>query len=538
MVNIVGIILNDKQLRCTDMVKEVEIRISPDHIDDDIYIKAYLAKKCKIAETAITSVKLIKRSIDARKKDVVYQLRYLVGIDQKIKPTISDIKYQQAQKNTKRVTIVGAGPAGYFAALHCLELGLKPIVLDRGKDVRARRRDLKAIQQDGVVDPNSNYCFGEGGAGTYSDGKLYTRSHKRGNIKEVLQILVDHGAKDDILIDAHPHIGSNKLPGIIANMRATIRSNGGEIHFDTKVTDLVIRKNRKVELQSEDGKVWPCDKVVFATGHSARDIYRLFHTKKIAMELKPFALGVRIEHPQELIDKIQYAHAPRHKNLPAASYKVVSQVDKKGVFSFCMCPGGLVVPSATQPGEIVVNGMSLSKRDSAYANSGVVTEVGTLELEAQGYEGVFAALDFQAKVEQQMFQASDGSQRAPAQRLVDFVEGKGSANLSDTSYIPGLISSPLHELLPDFIYERLRKGVMDFDKKLKGYHTQEANVIGVESRTSSPIRIPRDKLTYAHPEFVNLYPCGEGAGYAGGILSAALDGRNIVKAIHTKLNNA
>jgi len=520
------------------MVKEVEIRISPDHIDDQDYLKAYLAKKCKVEEASIKSFRLLKRSIDARKKNVVFQLRYLIGINTELRSPISDIKYQQALKDTKRVTIVGAGPAGYFAALHCLELGLKPIVLDRGKDVRARRRDLRAIQQEGIVNPNSNYCFGEGGAGTYSDGKLYTRSHKRGNIKEVLQILVDHGANKDILIDAHPHIGSNKLPVIISNMRATIRSRGGEIHFDTKVTDLVIHKNRVKELHSEDGKVWPCNKVVFATGHSARDIYKLFHTKKIAMELKPFALGVRIEHPQELIDKIQYAHSPRHKNLPAAAYKVVSQVDKKGVFSFCMCPGGLVVPASTMPGEIVVNGMSLSKRDSPYANSGVVTEVGVEELSAQGFDGVFAALDFQASVEQRMFKASDGTQSAPAQKLVDFVNGQNSKDLSDSSYIPGLSPAPLHELLPDFISQRLKKGVLDFDKKLRGYYTQEANVIAVESRTSSPIRIPRDKVLLTHPDYDNLYPCGEGAGYAGGILSAALDGRNIIKAIHNKIDGA
>ncbi len=518
------------------MVKEVEIRISPDHIDDEQFIKDYLAKKCKVPASDIKSIKLIKRSIDARKKNVLYQLKYLVAINSILKNEIKETKYINAEKETQKIVIVGAGPAGYFAALRCLELGLKPVVLDRGKDVRARRRDLRSIQQEGIVNPNSNYCFGEGGAGTYSDGKLYTRSHKRGNIKDVLQILVEHGAKQDILIDAHPHIGSNKLPGIIANMRSTIRSNGGEIHFDTKVIDLVMKNNRIVELHSENGKIWPCTKVTFATGHSARDIYKLFQEKKIAIEMKPFALGVRIEHPQALIDKIQYKHAPRHSNLPAASYKVVSQVDKKGVFSFCMCPGGLVVPSATMPGEIVVNGMSLSKRDSPYANSGVVTEVGVDELKSKGYDGVFGGLEFQSGVEQKMYQASDGTQAAPAQRLVDFVEGKDSSSLQSSSYIPGLLAAPLHKLLPDFIYERIKRGVVDFDKKLKGYYTQEANVIGVESRTSSPIRIPRDKEHFNHPEITNLYPCGEGAGYAGGILSAALDGRNVANAIHSAIN--
>ena len=514
------------------MNTEIEIRVSPDQLDDQQAIERLIARKCKVDIGDLPNYKLIRKSIDARSKRVVFQLRYLVGED---RDTIEKISYQQVD-SSRVVHIVGAGPAGYFAALRCLEHGLKPIILERGKDVRSRRRDLKAIQQQGEVNPDSNYCFGEGGAGTYSDGKLYTRSHKRGNIKDVLQILVDHGAMSDILTDAHPHIGSNKLPGIIAAMRDTIEQHGGEIHFDTRVVDFNIADEKINQLRTQDGEVWACERVIFATGHSGRDIFHLFHSKDITMEFKPFALGVRVEHPQGLIDKIQYAQSPRHKNLPAASYRVVTQVDAKGVFSFCMCPGGLVVPASTAPGEIVVNGMSLSKRDSPFANSGVVTEISQEELAAHGYSGLFAGLEFQKDIEQKMFALSDGTQKAPAQRLVDFVEGKLSESLNESSYIPGLISSPLHEVLPDFIYDRLKQGVKGFNKKLKGYYNQHANIIAIESRTSSPIRIPRDKISLVHPDIHNLYPCGEGAGYAGGILSAALDGRNVVDAIHTSLN--
>lgn len=516
------------------MKDEVEIRISADALDDTQVIEKMIARKCKVPIDKLPAYRLIRKSIDARSTNVVFQLRYQVG---DISQSIAPITYRQVGKENSKVHIVGAGPAGYFAALRCIEHGLIPIILERGKDVRARRRDLRAIQQEGIVNPDSNYCFGEGGAGTYSDGKLYTRSHKRGNIKDVLQILVDHGAKSDILTDAHPHIGSNKLPAIIASMRETIESHGGEIHFGAKVIDVILDDGKVKEVLTEDGRSWICDQIIFATGHSSRDIYSLFDDKGIAMEFKPFALGVRVEHPQPLIDKIQYSQSPRHKNLPAASYKLVSQVDNKGVFSFCMCPGGLVVPASTMPGEIVVNGMSLSKRDSPFANSGVVTELSEEELAANGYTGLFAGVSFQKEVEQKMFALSDGTQRAPAQRLVDFVKGKTSSSLNDSSYIPGLISSPLHEALPNFIYNRLSKGLLDFNKKLRGYHAEEANVIAVESRTSSPIRIPRDKLKLTHLDIGNLYPCGEGAGYAGGILSAALDGRNVVNAIFARLNN-
>ncbi|MEM6700421.1 MAG: FAD-dependent protein, partial [Bacteroidota bacterium] len=424
-----------------------------------------------------------------------------------------------------------AGPAGYFAALECLALGYKPVLLDRGKTVRDRLADIRAVQRFGQVHPDSNYCFGEGGAGTYSDGKLYTRSHKRGKIEKVLQLLVEHGAKSDILIDAHPHIGSNKLPPIIANIRATILKYGGEIHFGKRVNDFIIYNQKIIGVVANQKESYYAKAVVLATGHSARDIYRLLHQKQIYIEAKPFALGVRIEHPQALIDEIQYNQRPREKDLPASSYKLVSQVKGRGVFSFCMCPGGLIVPAATAPGELVVNGMSLSRRNSAFANSGTVVGVELEDLKGYQKHGVFAALALQKSVEQSVFQFGDGSQKAPAQRLEDFVTGKVSSDLPSTSYLPGVYAAPLHQLLPDSIYERLRQGVLDFGKKMKGYYTSEAIVVGTESRTSSPIRIPRNRETYMHEQIEGLFPCGEGAGYAGGILSAAMDGQNVIKAV-------
>jgi uncharacterized FAD-dependent dehydrogenase len=434
--------------------------------------------------------------------------------------------------------VVGAGPAGYFAALELLELGIKPIVLDRGNDVQLRRRDLRAIQQFGEVNPDSNYCFGEGGAGTYSDGKLYTRSVKRGNVYKSLKLLVEHGAKSDILTEAHPHIGSNKLPGVVQNLRQTIQSFGGEVHFGQCVSDFILRDGKIKGVVTESvggdsgaGREWLADVVILATGHSARDIYYLLHKKSIRIEAKPFALGVRVEHPQALIDDIQYKHYQRNEELPAASYSLVCQAAGKGVFSFCMCPGGLIVPSATQPGEIVVNGMSMSRRDSPFANSGVVTSVELDDLIPWQKHGPFSALVFQAEAEQRLFAAGDGSQKAPALRLPDFLKGKLSSDLPKTSYIPGIYTAPLYELLPQFIYKRLREGLTDFGQQMRGYHTAEAIVVATESRTSAPVRIPREAETLMHPEVVGLFPCGEGAGYAGGIISAAMDGQRVARAV-------
>jgi uncharacterized protein len=518
------------------MVRQIEIKIFPDKLHDEPYIFDLIHQKVKADKDKITHIELAKRSIDARGKRPIYLLRYDIYVDEPYIPPVSITSTFKDVSQAEEVIIIGAGPAGYFAALECLESGLKPIVLERGKDVRERRRDLKAIQQDGIVHPDSNYCFGEGGAGTYSDGKLYTRSHKRGKIEKVLRLLVEHGATPDILVDAHPHIGSNKLPQIIAAIRDTVEKYGGKILFHHKVTDFIIQDDEIKGVACGDTTFY-VNTVILATGHSARDIYSLLHEKGVFMEAKPFALGLRIEHPQPYIDQVQYHQNQREDNLPAASYAVVAQVEDQGVFSFCMCPGGLVVPAATAPGEIVVNGMSLSRRDSPFANSGFVTSIELDELQKHGYTGVFASLDFQATVEKAMFTAGDGSQKAPAQRVEDFVNGVVSSELNDTSYIPGLISAPLHKILPPFVYQRLRKGLIEINKKMKGYLTNEANIIGTESRTSAPIKIPRDAVTYEHVQIKGLYPCGEGAGYAGGIISAAMDGQNVVKAIVTNKQN-
>lgn len=509
------------------MIKELELKLLPKEATIEQVIKQKAAQQLRLKESDISDLRVVRRSIDARGLQPFYLLKIEVYIGETFHPEPIIIDGLNPVDGKMKVIIVGAGPGGYFAALELLERGIKPIIFDRGKDVRTRRRDLKAIQQQGIVNPHSNYCFGEGGAGTYSDGKLYTRSHKRGDIYKVLKLLVEHGASTDILVDAHPHIGSNKLPNIVANIRETIIKYGGEVHFDSYVTDFIVQNNKMLGVTVNKNEEHLADAVILATGHSARDIYELLHHKNILIEAKPFALGVRIEHSQQLIDKVQYHQSPREENLPASSYKLVSQVEGRGVFSFCMCPGGLVVPASTAPGEIVVNGMSMSRRDSAYANSGTVVAIEMNDLQPFAKHGVFAGMEFQKSVEQAMFQFGDGSQKAPAQRLTDFVNGKISATLPDSSYIPGLTAAPLHALLPPFIYQKLRLGVLDFGKKMKGYYTEDANVIGTESRTSAPIRIPRDRDTYEHPQIRGLFPCGEGAGYAGGIVSAAMDGQNV-----------
>ena len=514
------------------MVKRIEIKVLPKDIEDWEKIRAKAIKESKLDKDKVWDVVLAKRSIDARSRQPVFRLQIDLYIEENAPKSVLHLaNYQNISTAQKQCIIVGAGPAGYFAALELIELGIKPIIFERGKDVRERRRDLRAIQQFGKVNPNSNYCFGEGGAGTYSDGKLYTRSHKRGNILKTLQLLVEHGATTDILKDAHPHIGTNKLPKIVANIRESILQFGGEIHFNSSVTDFITKNGKVLGVVVNDEKEHFADSVILATGHSARDIFSLLHQKNITIEAKPFALGVRIEHPQPLIDSIQYRQKKREENLPASSYKLVCQVKNRGVFSFCMCPGGLVVPASTAPGEIVVNGMSPSRRDSPYANSGTVVAVELEDLKDYNKYGVFAGLEFQKQVEQRMFRSGDGTQKAPAQRLTDFIHGKVSSNLPDTSYIPGLHSANLKDLLPNFIYQRLRGGVIEFGKKMKGYMTEEANVIGTESRTSSPIRIPRNRETYMHEAMDALFPCGEGAGYAGGILSAAMDGQNVARAV-------
>lgn len=440
--------------------------------------------------------------------------------------------------NSRSVVIVGAGPAGLFAALRLIESGIKPIVVERGKDVQSRRRDIAAINKDHIVNPESNYCFGEGGAGTYSDGKLYTRATKRGDVKRILEILVAHGASEEILFDAHPHIGTNKLPQLVKEIRETVLKSGGEIRFNTKVTDFLLSSDQINGVIVNDGEGIEGESVILATGHSARDIFELLHQKKIHIEAKPFALGVRVEHPQQLIDKIQYHCDDRGAYLPASSYSLVHQVitgrQQRGVFSFCMCPGGFIVPSATSPGEVVVNGMSPSRRDSRFANSGIVVAIETADLKKFEDYGPLACLYFQREVEQKACDVAGGKQSAPAQRLVDFIDKKVSSSLPDTSYQPGVVSHDVGSIFPRFIDDSLRQAFRSFGSKMKGYLTNEAQILGVESRTSSPVRVPRNKETLEHPQIMRLFPCGEGAGYAGGIVSAAMDGERSAQAVIEK----
>jgi uncharacterized FAD-dependent dehydrogenase len=514
------------------MRKSIEIKLLPQEAADESVVRQKAIEQSRVPAHQVKEVLVKKRSVDARGWTPIFRLQVEVFANEDPPSEPAILQQLKQVENAEAVIIIGAGPAGYFAALELIELGLKPIIFDRGKDVRTRRRDLRAIQQFGEVNPHSNYCFGEGGAGTYSDGKLYTRSHKRGSIYKALKLLVEHGAKSDILIDAHPHIGSNKLPNVVSNIRKTILHYGGEVHFDAQVTDFILEDDQFKGVIINDKEEHFAKATILATGHSARDIYYLLKKRNIKIEAKPFALGVRVEHPQPLIDQIQYRQKTRDVHLPASSYKLTCQADDRGVFSFCMCPGGLVVPAATAPGELVVNGMSMSRRDSPYANSGTVVQVELEDLPKQFLEeGELAALAFQKNIEQAVFSAGDGSQKAPSQRMTDFVRGRLSSSLPESSYIPGLYAGPVHELLPKFIFDRLKQGMYIFGKKMKGYFSEETNVIAVESRTSSPVRIPRDKETFQHVETTGLFPCGEGAGYAGGIISAAMDGQNVAKAV-------
>lgn len=515
------------------MVKEIELVLPPEHSSDESFIRNLACKTLNIPSKRIGGIKILKRSIDARSRKVVYRVRVNVFIDEIPEPEIISVKYQNVS-DKKPVLIIGAGPAGLFAALRCIELGLKPIIIERGKDVRQRRRDLAMINKQGLVNPDSNYCFGEGGAGTYSDGKLYTRSNKRGDIQYVLKTFVSHGATEDILIDARPHIGTNKLPGIITSIREIILNAGAEIHFDCRLTDFVIRDGKMKGIIAGDRK-FEAEHVILATGHSARDIYRLLQRNHIRVEAKPFALGVRIEHPQEIIDRAQYHCDLRGPYLPPSYYSLVEQVENRGVFSFCMCPGGIIAPCSTENNEIVVNGWSPSRRNNPFANSGTVVQV-NLEDVPGAIEDPFKMLEFQASIEKLAFVAGGGNLVAPAQRMVDFVNNKLSNSLPVNSYIPGTKSADLRTVLPDFIYRKLQKALPTFGRKMNGYFTNEAILVGVESRTSSPLRIPRDKDTLQHPEIEGLFPCAEGAGYAGGIVSAAIDGMNCAEAVYKSIN--
>jgi len=513
------------------MVKEIQLRVTIQEEKQGSILIKKAAHNLGVDEKEINAIKVLRKSIDARKAQIIFNYKIAVYINEQL-PESSNYTFNYKNvSSAKEIHIIGFGPAGMFAALRCIELGYKPVVLERGKNVKDRRRDIRAINQFHTVDEDSNYCFGEGGAGTYSDGKLYTRSLKRGDVRRVFENLVFHGATDQILVDAHPHIGTNKLPKVVQNIRETILKYGGEIHFESRVVDFSIKDNKISSIQLQNNKEMAVESVILATGHSARDIYYLLHRKNINLEAKSFAMGVRVEHPQQIIDSIQYhCKGERNELLPAASYSLVQQVKERGVYSFCMCPGGFIVPAATANGEVVVNGMSPSKRNSYFANSGIVVEI-NVEKDLQKYNqyGVLKGLEFQKDLEKMAFNAGGKTQAAPAQRLTDFVEGRLSPNLNTSSYQPGLNSAPLHTLLPSLIGGRLRTGFEAFGRKMKGYYTAEANVIGVESRTSSPVKIPR-KENLEHPQIDGLFPCGEGGGYAGGIVSAAMDGERCVEA--------
>jgi uncharacterized FAD-dependent dehydrogenase len=519
------------------MKKEIEIVIPPDFINDSSYHRKLAAEKLKLNPEEISAVQIIHRSVDARSKNPIFRAKAKIYINE-LPSNLSKPRKFTPVKGDKKVVIVGMGPAGMFAALRLIELNIKPIIIERGKDVQERRKDLRAVQQFGEVNSDSNYCFGEGGAGTYSDGKLYTRSTKRGDVNRILNILVQHGSPKEILIDAHPHIGSNSLPKVVASIRATILNCGGEIHFDSRVTDFIIHGNKITGAIVNDSKEFLGDSVILGTGHSARDIYYLLHKHKIKLEAKPFAMGVRIEHPQKLIDEIQYHSKERNANLPASSYNLACQIDDRGVYSFCMCPGGIIIPASTEPGELVLNGMSVSRRDSPFANSGLVVSIDEKDWKEYNSHEIFAGLEFQKSYERIAFEAGGKTQCAPAQRITDFVKGEISQTLPKTSYIPGIVSSPLHEILPKNIADGLRKSLSVFDKKMKGYFTEEAQILAAESRTSSPVRIPRDKETLMHVEVEGLFPAGEGAGYAGGIVSAAIDGERCAEAINKFIHNS
>ncbi len=512
------------------MKKEFTLQLSPEEAYDPDIFKLTVLKKAGLSlDFPEAFVRQTRRSIDARGRSVRVNVEAQLFINEIPNPLLDHLPEYKNVNQSNPIIIVGAGPAGLFAALRAIELGVKPIVLERGKDVRARRRDLAAINKEHIVNPDSNYCFGEGGAGTYSDGKLYTRSKKRGDIRRIMEIFVAHGATEEILVDSHPHIGTNKLPQLVARLRQTILDNGGEIDFETRVEDFLIEGNEIKGVVTQLGEKIKGQGVILATGHSARDIFELLHQKEIAIEAKPFALGVRIEHSQNLIDRIQYhCEIDRGPYLPASPYSLVQQTEYKskqrGVFSFCMCPGGFIVPSATAPGELVVNGMSPSRRDGKFANSGMVVSVELEDLPEYRKYGPLAAMHFQAEIEKKAWKAGGETQVAPAQRMVDFVEKRVSSSLLDTSYQPGLNSVEMRQILPDFISERLAMAFKIFGQKMRGYFTNDAQLIGVESRTSSPVRVPRDKETFEHPQIKRLYPCGEGAGYAGGIVSAAMDG--------------
>ena len=513
------------------MIKQIQINLAPSAAADDAAVKKIAASLAGMDQKEISALRIIKRSVDSRKKNIRINLTVeLFSGDDSLQPPLSPFLPQDVTMK-KEVIIVGAGPAGIFAALRLIELGLRPIILERGRDVSARKIDIARISREQLVNPDSNYCFGEGGAGTYSDGKLYTRSKKRGDNTRVQELLCFHGANENIMYEAHPHLGTDKLPGIIANIRKSITDAGGLFLLGKKVTDFILEGDNIRGVITSENERYNSDYVILATGHSARDIYHICQKRGVELEMKPFAMGVRVEHPQELIDKIQYHGNTRGEFLPAASYNLAKQVDGRGVYSFCMCPGGFIVPSATSQEEVVVNGMSPSGRNSPYANSGIVVEIKTEDLIKYSSSGVLSGIEFQKELERDAWQNGGHTQHAPAQRLADFVAGESSGNLPKVSYFPGITSSPLHSWLPKSIGRRLRDGFRLFGHLMNGYLTNEAVVLGVESRTSSPVRITRDPEKMHHIKISGLYPCGEGSGYAGGIVSSAIDGMRAAEAI-------
>jgi uncharacterized FAD-dependent dehydrogenase len=533
------------------MQKTLTLKLLPSEAANEQSVKNYIAKTEGVKRSNVSGFTIIKSSIDARSKQPWVNLSILAFIDE---PVLEREKmvfhFKDVTNSSKKVIVIGGGPAGLFAALKLIEAGIQPVILERGKDVRSRRRDLARLNKEGVVNPESNYCFGEGGAGTYSDGKLYTRSSKRGDVLRILNLFVHFGADERILFESHPHIGTNKLPHIITAMRKLILDSGAKFLFEKKVVDLIIKEDKVIGVKTADGDIFEGKAVILATGHSARDVFHLLNEKNLEIKAKSFALGVRVEHPQSLIDSAQYHCLVRDTYLPPASYSLVQQVNGKGVFSFCMCPGGIIAPAATSPGELVVNGWSPSKRNNPFANSGIVVTVESKDAfqyfkehdkkngRSISMTDPLLLMKFQEAIEKKAFDAGGGKFVAPAQRLVDYSSGKLSATLPDCSYLPGIHSSLLGEVLPGFIDNSLQIAFREFGKKMKGYYTNEAVVVATESRTSSPVRIPRDPKAFHHPQIKNLYPCAEGAGYAGGIVSAAMDGENLAQMIITVLATA
>jgi uncharacterized FAD-dependent dehydrogenase len=508
------------------MLADINLVLNPEQA---YYPEQYLSiasKKLNIAVSDISDFRILHKSIDARQRNILVNLSIRIYTGGEKPADFAEPFHAQNVARKQEVAVVGSGPAGLFAALHLIENGFKPILLERGKDVHERKKDIALLSRNKSIDSDSNYCFGEGGAGTFSDGKLYTRSVKRGNVKRMLEMLCFFGASHEILFESHPHIGSDKLPRIIQNMREAILQSGGEIHFSSKLIDFETSSTTLKKLLLQDGRKLKADAVILATGHSARDIYDIFTKHKLDIENKGFAMGVRVEHPQELINKIQYHGDPQSRYLPAATYALSAQLDGRGVYSFCMCPGGFIVPASTAAGEIVVNGMSASARNSGFANSGIVVEIRPEDMPAGFKNMPLPSLEYQKQLEKLAYESINNGFEAPAQRLDDFLNNRSSKNLPESSYAPGLAVSDLHQWLPAFISSRLKKAFALFDDKMKGYNTNQAVIVGVESRTSSPVRIPRQADTFQHTGLHNLFPCGEGAGYSGGIVSSALDGIN------------